>query len=77
MTSAGDYVAVGDMPVVTLPRGLTAARWRAYREAHPPAYLRPENRWGETCGVCGGPLGPLTRMCVACHRAELQEAKRR
>jgi hypothetical protein len=59
-----------------VPRDLSARRFRAWRERNPPPYLLPENRRGP-CGVCGGPVGPLTRICLDCHRAELETARAR
>ena len=59
-----------------VPRNLTPARWWAWRRLNRPGWLLRENRRGTHCGVCGNPLGTVTRLCFACHQAELEAAAR-
>jgi hypothetical protein len=76
-TNSNDEEAASDLlaaPYV-VPRGLKGKAWMNWRRENPPPYLLPENRRGTVCGVCGGPLGPVTRICFACHRGELEEAR--
>ncbi len=52
------------------PTDATPKQWQAWRRANPPAHLQPENRKGSHCGICGGALGPVTRICADCWRAD-------
>lgn len=60
----------------SVPCDLSASRFQAWRERNPPPYVGLENRRGRACGVCGGPLGPMTRFCHSCHSRELEAARR-
>jgi len=63
--------------LATVPRGLSADAWGRWRRRNPPPYLRNENRRGNYCGVCGGELSCVLRLCFTCHRREFEELNRR
>ncbi len=71
--AAGDLLAAY---LADVPRDLSAAQWARWRGKHPPPYLLAENRRGDRCGVCGGELAVVTRLCFACHRREFEELNR-
>jgi hypothetical protein len=77
--TAADEEASGDQLdayLATVPRNLGAAQWARWRGKHPPPYLRPENRRGDRCGVCGGELRTWLRFCFDCHRREFEALRR-
>lgn len=67
---SANEAAAGDELAAAVPANLGADAWWRWRRANPPGHLRPENRKGSHCGICGGPLGTITKLCYDCWKAD-------